>query len=279
MIRSKIKEKGLGADITDDKIREIKDSIKSKIRSEASPAVAPSTEDVVFDVPATQVTDEPGRIPSSVTQATTTDPNVLQVAKKEGELEVKQQAIDKREADVANREAELQRKKDELTYMPQIPVVLQGIEPEKVFIFDTNEISLGAEALSKTSFRTISNPDEKKSMSDLWIEGGVRQAEIFIAKFEKIGTITFDPFQGTSTFEEKKIEDAENPAQVPTDGLTPAQAQKSQEPSEPMSDAMVPVTDVSMPMSSDMGLQTIDAKSIIEKKVEDILRNYFLNQA
>lgn len=281
MIRSKIREKGLAADITDEKIQEIKDFIKSKMKNESPQPTAAGTpdEDVVFDVPTERITDEPGKIPASVTQTTIADPKAVEIAKKEGELEIEKQNIDKREADVANREAELQRKQDELSYKPKIPVVLEGIAPEKIFIFDSNEISLGAEALSNAAFRMVANPDEKKSMNDLWLESGIRNVEVYIAKFEKVGTITFDPLQGTSVFEEKKVEETEAPQQIPTDGLTPAQAQLSQQPSEPMKDSVEPVKDVSMPLSSNMGLSVADAQSIIDKKVEDILRNYFLNKA
>lgn len=291
LIRRTINEKGLGADISNDKIKSIKDIIKTKISGLTSPKaptttteVVPSTnedeeKDTVFDVPSEVPSAEPGSIPPAVTSAISSNPKETEIARKEGELEQKSQDISNREAQLANRQAELQRKEDELTYQPEIPAVLEGIGPEKVFVFDQNEMSLGAEALSKTNFRMVSNPDEKKSMNDLWLQAGIRKAEIFVVKFEKLGDVTFDPFRGTAVFEEKRFEPSENPESVPKDGgLTPEQASQSQEATEPMPDAIEPVKDVTLPLSQDMGLDSVDMKTYIDNKVEDILRKYLANK-
>jgi hypothetical protein len=45
-----------------------------------------------------------------------------------------------------------------------------------------------------------------------------------------------------------------------------------------MSDAVEPIKDVTLPLSQDMGLDTVNMHSAIDKKIEDILRNYLTNK-
>ena len=91
-------------------------------------------------------------------------------------------------------------------YTPELPSFLDKIEPGKIIVFDMNELSQGGENLSHTPFRTFSDPDVKKSMSDLWVEDGKRKAEVYIAKFEKIGDIEFNYANGTSQFIERRFD-------------------------------------------------------------------------
>ena len=46
----------------------------------------------------------------------------------------------------------------------------------------------------------MNEPDVKKSMNDLWIQEGKTKADIYIAKFEKMGEIEFNYSDGTSRF-------------------------------------------------------------------------------
>lgn len=97
-------------------------------------------------------------------------------------------------------------------YEPELPSFLDKIEPAKFIIFNMNEVSLGGEQLSNKPFRLFSDPDLKKSIHDAWKEEGKQKAEIYIAKFEKIGSVDFDYRNGTSYFTEKRFENPEIPS-------------------------------------------------------------------
>lgn len=88
----------------------------------------------------------------------------------------------------------------EMVPVSELPDVLKYREPEKLIIFDYNELSVGGENLSIKPFKTLQNPDEKKSMNQLWIEKGLTKAEVYQAKFEKIGEIQYDYKSGLSSF-------------------------------------------------------------------------------
>lgn len=90
-------------------------------------------------------------------------------------------------------------------YTPELPEFMNNIEPGKVIIFSQNELSEGGENLSNKPLRTFENPDQKKSMHDLWMENGKRKAEVYIAKLEKIGELEFNYANGTTQFVEKRF--------------------------------------------------------------------------
>lgn len=82
---------------------------------------------------------------------------------------------------------------------------LNKIEPSKFIVFDWNEVaSVSGENLSNKPLRKFENPDLKKTIHNEWVESGVTKAEIYMAKFEKIGEVMFDYKQGTSVFVESK---------------------------------------------------------------------------
>lgn len=91
-------------------------------------------------------------------------------------------------------------------YTPELPEFMNSIEPGKVIIFSQNELSEGGENLSNKPLRTFSNPDEKKSMHDLWMENGKRKAEVYMVKLEKIGDLEFNYANGTTQFIEKRFD-------------------------------------------------------------------------
>lgn len=91
-------------------------------------------------------------------------------------------------------------------YTPELPDFMNKIEPGKIIVFDTNELSQGGENLSHTPFRTFEDPDKKKSINDMWIEDGKKTAEVYIVKLEKIGNLEFNYANGTSQFKEKKFD-------------------------------------------------------------------------
>jgi hypothetical protein len=89
-------------------------------------------------------------------------------------------------------------------YTPELPSFLDKVEPGKVIVFDYNELSEGGENLTKKPLRQYDNPDEKKSIHDLWLEEGKRKVEVYQAKFEKIGDLEFDYANGTTRFIENR---------------------------------------------------------------------------
>jgi len=91
-------------------------------------------------------------------------------------------------------------------YTPELPSFLNKIEPAKVIVFDMNELSHGGENLTNAPLRTFENPDVKKSMNDFWVNEGKKKAEVYMAKFEKIGEIEFNYVNGTSQFVEKRFD-------------------------------------------------------------------------
>jgi hypothetical protein len=91
-------------------------------------------------------------------------------------------------------------------YKPELPSFMEKIEPEKVIVFNQNELSDSGENLSYKPLRLFSNPDERKSMKDLWLDAGKKKADVYIAKFERIGEIEYDFINGSSVFREHAVE-------------------------------------------------------------------------
>lgn len=116
------------------------------------------------------------------------------------------------------------------TYALEVPDFIKQIEPGKVIIFSQNELSEGGENLSNKPLRTFTNPDDKKSMHELWMENGQMKADVYIAKLEKIGELQFNYANGTTQFIEKRFDPdfemqakyKENPY-MPTGPATPGQ--------------------------------------------------------
>lgn len=102
-----------------------------------------------------------------------------------------------------------------------LPSFIEKIAPAQIIIFNENEVSAGGETLSGKKFRTLENPDMKKSMIDLWINEAKKKADVYLAKFEKIGQIDYNYTNGTSQFiqnsspkeEAGKIENPKSPLQ------------------------------------------------------------------
>lgn len=97
-----------------------------------------------------------------------------------------------------------------LEYTPELPDFSKKLEPSQVFVFDMNELSEGGENMANKPFRTISNPDERKSMHDFWIKEGKTKADVYICKFERIGEIDFNYSNGTAQFVDNKFTDVKD---------------------------------------------------------------------
>jgi len=91
-------------------------------------------------------------------------------------------------------------------HTPELPYFLDKIEPGKVIIFSQNELSESGENLSLKPIRTFADPDQKKSMRELWLEQGQKKADVYLAKLEKIGEMNYDVTNGTTVFTEKRFE-------------------------------------------------------------------------
>lgn len=87
-------------------------------------------------------------------------------------------------------------------YTPELPEVLKKAAPAELFVFRYNDIGESGENLSFKPMRLMDDPDVKKSMNDLWIQEGKTKAEVYVAKFEKMGEIEFNYSDGTSKFTE-----------------------------------------------------------------------------
>jgi hypothetical protein len=256
MIRGKIKTQGLSADISEEKVNEIKNKIKEA-------ALSKNNFESIAKV-------EPGDT-AAVLQSTIENEKSVEIAKKEGELEQALKDLKEKEEELRKKEEELRKKEEELSYKPQLPEFLDKVNPEEFIIFSPNEISFGAEGLSNIKFRLKSNPDDKKTMHEIWLDYGKKSADVYMIKLEKFGKISFNPFNGTSVFEEKRFEVTDTPEEGAEN-----KAVESQEPKEEMIDAIEPIKDVALPMTDDMGLSTIDVEKLVKDKVMDILKNYII---
>ena len=277
LIRKKIREKGLANDIGEDKMSEIRKNISAQLKKAELSEVAPVEQPVATTAP-TPVLEKPVNSPESITQTTTVSKDTIELAKREGELEQREKEFAQKQSELSLKEKDLEEKEQALAYKPQVPAVLEGIGNEQLFVFDDNDLSLGAEALSKTPFRLMSNPDDKRSMIELWKGEGKKGADMYLVKFEKVGEIVFNPFEGTATYTKKPFEDGENPLNVPISGLTPEEAHASQQPTEIMNDVIEPKTDVTLPASDNMGLSSMDLDKLIKDRIDSIIKSHFIEK-
>lgn len=130
-----------------------------------------------------------------------------------------------------------------------MPEILKGIDPESIIIFSENELSLGSESLSNRKFRMKSDPDNKKSIHDLWIQSAITKANVYLVELKKIGDLNFNPYEGNATFEgsseQLELPNLEDGYEM---NHNVDQAIQSQIPKEEMLDAVKPITDVSQPI-------------------------------
>lgn len=297
LIRNNINEKGFSSHISEEQIEEIKKKIKTRLSMPSAgifymnPDFNNSGGDLGGDMgggleEVNTVNPEEDfdnnntiinvkRDNDPVSHETKIDDTAMDVSKKEGELESKEQFLNQQEEELESKEQEIENKAEELKYKPVLPSSLLQAEPGKLFIYDMTQLSLGGESLSNQPYNTMDNPETKLSMHDLWIREGKIRSQLYKVEFKPIGEMIFDPFNGTSKFVEMQQPLESDLPQEERDGVQ--QAIDSQIPSEPMIDSVSPVTDVILPMSTDMGLDGTDVQKAIENTVEKILRQYFSN--
>lgn len=295
LIRKNIKERGLSQDISDSTIEEIKKKIRThfggSVRypfmgqyiintdgnddgSETSVGDAVidgggGMDEGILDPKEDQTIDVNAAPESAVSHSTVVDQNSIEVARKEGELQAKEQEL-------ARKEAELNAKEEAIKYQPQLPEAITKSDPAQIFVYDMNELNMGAESMTQNPYHLRNNPDQKKTMQQIWLEEGKVRAEVFGVEFKKIGELVFDPFQGVCKFAHMP---QPLPDDLPKEEVDSVQAAKdSQLPLEPMVDAIEPVMDVTMSPSTDMGLQGADVQKSMEEVIQKILRSYFTGQ-
>ncbi len=295
LVQNTILEKGLKNHITEEQIEEIKKNVRTRLGMPGmgvfymNPSHIPGIndaesnmvdaggdfggggmEETINNVEDQEVVPVPAVDNAAISHETIVDDQSIDTAKKEGELEFKEKII-------ASKAEELQQKEEELSYRPTLPSFVEKAEPGQLFIYDRNQLSLGGESLSNTPYNCVGEPESKKSMHDLWINDGKVRAEVFQVEYKKLGELIFDPFNGASKFVEMT---QPTPEDLPAEGVDAVQdAINSQYPTEPMIDSVSPVTDVTLPPNDDMGLAGANVQQAMEKAVEKILKQYFINNA
>jgi len=165
-----------------------------------------------------------------------------------------------------------------------MPKALEDMGSEKLFVFDMSKLSSGAENLSRLSMNLMNSPEEKTTIKDLWLDKAKKKSEVYVVKFEKVGEIDFDPIEGTSNLTtikdvngDKEITNFQNDINPDLQDSTPTN----------MTDAIAPITDVTQPMSDDMGLNMSNGKhvglenlpkeeynEVLKNTVEDLIKKY-----
>jgi hypothetical protein len=268
----------MGLTLADDKINQIKNNVKLMANSAAKNSSTDQniTEEDINpnDVESNVIDVRSAPEPETITHSTSADPKELELSQREKEL-------DDREAELNRKIADIEAKESENKYIPEVPSVLSNVEPEDLFLFDENDLNLGGESLKDKKFYHLNNPEDKSSMHDLWLEKGVTKAKLFKVKFEEIGELQFAPYDGVAKFDNKRtFVDINSAHQMEPQNAydSISKALNSQIPTEPMIDAIEPITNVTLPMGSDMGLNTVKTDDIIKSKIDDILRAYLQQQ-
>lgn len=293
LVQKTVFERGLKNHISEEQIEEIKKNVRHKlsmpnmnafyVNPNPIPGINNADSNMVDDFssgggmeestignPEEEVVEVPSVDDSTISHETIVDDQSIEDAKKEGELEQKEKMI-------ANKEVDLQQKEQELTYVPTLPNAVEKSEPGQLFVYDMNQLSLGGESLSNTPYNCKEAPESKMSMHDMWVNDAKIRAEIFQVEYKKIGELVFDPFNGTTKFVEMT---QPTPEDLPSEDVDSVRdAIESQYPKEPMIDSIPPVTDVTLPPNDDMGLAGANIQQALEKAVEKILKQHFINNA
>ena len=186
MVANQVKEMGLN-DVFDEKmLNKIKEQAQKKIK-----------EDSLLEEEVDTISEED----QDITKSSISDYN------DSGEEVVSGPTDDVPAAPVSNPVAPISE--PVIAYEPEMPRVLDGIAPAKFVVFSQNELSDGGENLANKPLRLADDPDVKKSLHQLWIDEGKQSADVYIAKFEKVGTLDFDYKNGTANFSEMRFEEPE----------------------------------------------------------------------
>ncbi len=293
MIRSKFLEKGVSTEeITTEILSNISEKIKTEVKNSLNNSNSESQETINVDISKTELPQEtPGETPEAISSSVESNEEIGELYKKEGELEAKQRALTEKEEELRRREEELKEKEEQLKYKPSIPENIQNLGSEKLFVFNENDLSVGAEKLSDSYMNLVDNPENKTSMKELWLKEGKRDAEVFVVKFEKIGRIEFNPFEGVSEFiNEPEYNNFEKEDELDNNEIDVTLYGN-------MSDSIAPIKDVIKPLNNDMGLDVQngeyqnletgadvtnvdkqDFEELLNSKLKEIVKNYLSGQ-
>jgi hypothetical protein len=143
----------------------------------------------------------------------------------------------------------------------QVPEPLKNQEPGEIIVFDYNDVAaVSGEGLANKPFRTMNDPEVKKTIHDFWMQEGKTDVKVYAAKFEQIGTVKYDYQNGTAFFSEEM-----NAPASPTPSY---QENPYANPSQPQIDEPATETDLRKSIES-----SIDLEATLLKVVKDILKD------
>lgn len=280
LIKMKFQENGILNMVDEDKISEIKNKIKSildnktkKLDEQEKEVQKPAS--ISAETASNQTNITPQKIDNpNITLKTEEDPEKIKIIQKKIELENREKELMQKEIDLESKQAELENKEKELSYKPELPEILKNIDPESIIIFSESELSLGMENLSNRKFRLKSDPDQKKSINDLWLEKAITKTNVYLVELKKIGELNFDPYQGDTYFQPgKNIEEVSQDNQNIEKNHDIEQVIRSQNPEEPLKDAIEPITDVSQPILNQNDFDNQKYEDALKTTIEKILRD------
>lgn len=195
MIKNKFTEKGV---LENDITVEILNNIFSKIKEEVNKNKPnEKISDTEIEINSNELMPE--KIVNSEKNKQTD--NSEEISHRDEKLDERERILSEKEAELIRREQELTLKEKEVEYQPEMPQIIKNMGCEDFFIFDENQLSIGAEKLSNAEFSLVNSPKEKSTMKNIWLKDGKKEANVFKVVFKKIGCIKFEPFKGMSTFE------------------------------------------------------------------------------
>lgn len=280
IIKEKLRNNGVYELVGEEKISEIKEKVRSILKSKKIEEVDKQVAD--NPKPSVPKPEEKTVVPQvenpNIQVNTTVDPDRAAFAKKQAELETLQKELDEKESKLKEKEIELENKEKELSYKPELPEKLQNSAPSELIVFSENELSLGMESLSERKIRLKSNPDFKVSPHDLWLKEAITKSNVYLVELKQIGQLTFNPYDGTTVFENIKID--VNPNQTAEDNFTDKNMDsiiKSQNPDQGLVDMVEPIKNVSQPILNPgppepaKSIEKTEFQKMIEKIVQDEL--------
>jgi hypothetical protein len=264
IIKEKLKQNGVLEVISQEKISEIKNKIKDILEA------GKKLDEQELDVKPVQTVNP------NITVKTTEDPEKTDIIKKETELDIKEKELINKEIELEDKEKKLEDKQEELSYKPEIPEVLRNIKPGEIIVFDTNELSLGFENLSNRKFRLKSDPDDKKSIKDLWLLSAITKTDVYKIELKKIGELDFNPYEGTTEFKNITQFDIESTNESNESDHNVQSAVKSQFPNEEqeMLDSVEPIKNVTQPLMNVNDLE----KEKFENNFKDVITKIVSDQ-
>ena len=276
MIKSKFLEKGVADnDIKNNVVEEIAEKIKTEVNKGIKDRFEPKKEIVDVDISSNESPESfsSGVGVDNITSDSFANKEMEENIKKEVELKEIEKLLSQKEEELKRKEEELEKKEEELRYRPILPEKIETINPEKLFLFDENKLSVGSENLSRLDFNLLDAPESKINMHELWLKDAIKKAEVYIVKYEKIGDIEFNPIEGTTSFKAIKNEDIET--------INPEEAKVNSQGN--MLDSIAPVKDVILPPLENNNIinslensteEESEENLLLKNKVEEMIKNY-----